>query len=112
MSARRGIGLKNDCAVLAPRPAATVRSVAQRDGHTARGSNLLQLAACEKSDPVAVGRKERALGVVGPRQRHRLQLGQWSNVDLGASTFVSLRYKRNGVPCGREAHGGSRTDRQ
>ena len=65
---------EDDRVVVGPGAAAARRGVAQRDRRAAGDRDLLQLAAGEERDPLAVRREERAGGALGAGERRRLQL--------------------------------------
>jgi hypothetical protein len=77
-----GFGQKEDRSVLSPGPPTTGRGVAERDGSAPGDRDLLQLAAGEKADPLAVGGEEWAHGIFGSRESRSRELIEPPDVKL------------------------------
>src|SRR5258707_612312 len=72
---RSGIERCDDIAVVTPtRASRWAGPVAQCHGGAALDRDLLQLAVCEESDPLAIRRKERHIGTLGTGERRKLTL--------------------------------------
>ena len=60
---------ENDIVVTGPASAASLGNVGHGYGRSAVNGNLFQFAACEKTDPLAVGGEERTVGAFSARKR-------------------------------------------